>query len=55
VAIDLPLKILAWQDANGKTWVGYNAAEYLQARHGFPSALLKNIAALDALAAAAAA
>src|SRR5579863_1721534 len=28
VAIDLPLKILAWQDAEGKTWVAYNEAEY---------------------------
>jgi len=50
VAIDLPLKILAWQDAAGKTWVAYNEAEYLRARHGFPLDLMKNIAALGALA-----
>jgi uncharacterized protein (DUF302 family) len=55
VAIDLPLKVLAWQDAEGKTWVAYNDAEYLRARHGFPAELKKNISALDALAAAAAA
>ena len=55
VAIDLPLKVLAWQDAEGKTWVAYNDAEYLRARHGFPAGLEKNISALDALAAAAAA
>jgi uncharacterized protein (DUF302 family) len=55
VAIDLPLKILAWHDAEGHTWVGYNEAEYLQVRHRFPPELLKNIAALGALAAAAAA
>src|ERR1700686_905851 len=55
VAIDLPLKVLAWQDAEGKTWVAYNDAEYLRARHGFPAGLKKNISALDALAAAAAA
>ena len=54
-AVDLPLKILAWQDADGKTWVAYNEAEYLQARHHFPAELLKNISALGALAAAAAA
>jgi uncharacterized protein (DUF302 family) len=54
VAIDLPLKILAWQDAVGKTWVAYNEAEYLRARHGFPLDLMKNIAALGALAEAAA-
>jgi uncharacterized protein (DUF302 family) len=55
VAIDMPLKVLAWQDAEGKTWVAYNDAEYLRARHGFPAGLKKNISALDALAAAAAA
>jgi uncharacterized protein (DUF302 family) len=32
VAIDLPLKILAWQDADGNTWVAYNEPAYLQAR-----------------------
>jgi uncharacterized protein (DUF302 family) len=55
VAIDLPLKILAWQDAEGKTWVAYNEAEYVQARHRFAPGLVKNIAALGALAEAAAA
>ena len=54
-AIDLPLKILAWQDAEGQSWVAYNESEYVQARHGFPPELMKNIAALGALAAAAAA
>src|SRR5580692_3563570 len=55
VAVDLPLKILAWQDAEGHTWVAYNDAAYLQARHGFPPELQKNIAAVGALAEAAAA
>ena len=44
VAIDLPLKALAWQDAQGKVWLSYNAPEYLQQRHGIPADLLKNIA-----------
>jgi uncharacterized protein (DUF302 family) len=55
VALDLPLKILAWQDAEDRTWVAFNEPEYLQARHGFPADLSKNIAGLGALAAAAAA
>jgi uncharacterized protein (DUF302 family) len=55
VAIDLPLKILAWHDADGSTWLAYNEPEYIQARHGFPADLVKNIAAVAALAAAAAA
>ena len=54
-AIDLPLKILAWQDVEGRAWEAYNESEYVQARHGFPPDLMKNIAALGALAAAAAA
>ena len=54
-AIDLPLKILAWQDAEGRRWVAYNEAEYLRARHGFPAELVQNISALGVLAAAAAA
>lgn len=33
VAIDLPLKALAWEDANGKVWLTYNTGEYLKARH----------------------
>ena len=55
VGIDLPLKILTWHDAEGHTWVAYNEPEYLQARHGFPAELTKNIAALGNLAQAAAA
>ena len=54
VAIDLPLKILAWQDTEGRHWLAYNEPEYLQARHRYPPELSKNIAALGALAAAAA-
>lgn len=54
VAIDLPLKILVWQDGGGKVWVSYNSPSYLRERHGFPEALMANIAAVEALAAKAA-
>ena len=50
IAIDLPLKILVWEDANGKVWVSYNAPAYLQARHGLPAELVPNIAVVEALA-----
>lgn len=50
-AIDLPLKILVAEDAQGKTWISYDSPEYLQNRHGFPAALMANIAVVDALAA----
>jgi len=49
VAIDLPLKALAWQDEDGRVWLSYNSPEYLQERHGFPADLLKNIAGVAAL------
>jgi uncharacterized protein (DUF302 family) len=32
-AIDLPLKVLAWEDDSGKVWVTYNTGEYLKDRH----------------------
>lgn len=31
--IDLPLKALAWQDAEGQVWLGYNDPRFLAARH----------------------
>ncbi|MEW6633567.1 MAG: DUF302 domain-containing protein [Pseudomonadota bacterium] len=32
--IDLPLKALAWEDAQGKVWLSYNDAYWLAERHG---------------------
>ncbi|HVS47289.1 MAG TPA: DUF302 domain-containing protein [Candidatus Dormibacteraeota bacterium] len=54
VAIDLPLKILVWEDAQAKVWVSYNSSVYLEERHGIPHDLLQNIAAVEAMATAAA-
>jgi uncharacterized protein (DUF302 family)/uncharacterized membrane protein YidH (DUF202 family) len=54
IAIDLPLKVLVWEDADGKVWISYNAPAYLQARHGLPPELLQNIAVVETLAAKAA-
>src|SRR3989442_15586271 len=39
-AIDLPLKILVWQDEVDQVWVAVNDAAYLQRRHGLPTDLL---------------
>jgi uncharacterized protein (DUF302 family) len=50
IAIDLPLKILVWEDAQGKVWVSYNDPEYLRERHGLPVNLLANIAVVETLA-----
>ncbi len=46
LALDLPLKALVWEDAEGKVWVSYNTPEYLQQRHGFPEELKGNIAGI---------
>jgi uncharacterized protein (DUF302 family) len=44
LAIDLPLKVLVAQDADGQVFVTYNSPEYLQERHGVPAELMKNLA-----------
>jgi uncharacterized protein (DUF302 family) len=49
-AIDLPLKLLVSQDPERKVWITYNAPEYLQQRHGFPTTLIQNISAVEKLA-----
>jgi uncharacterized protein (DUF302 family) len=54
IAIDLPLKILVWQDNQGKVWVSYNSPEYLKERHNLPADLVPNIAVVEVLAAKAA-
>lgn len=54
IAIDLPLKILIAEDADGKVWVSYNDPAYLKDRHNLPENLLQNIAVVETLAVAAA-
>jgi uncharacterized protein (DUF302 family) len=60
VGIDLPLKVLVWQDAAGKTWLSYNDPGWIAKRHGLGpeaeaavKALSGALAALTAAAAAA--
>ena len=50
IAIDLPLKILVWEDGDGKVWVSYNSPEFLRERHGLSPDLLQNIAVVETLA-----
>jgi uncharacterized protein (DUF302 family) len=47
-ALDLPLKVLIWDDG-GQTKVSYYAPAELAARHGLGPGLEKNLAAIDAL------
>jgi uncharacterized protein (DUF302 family) len=53
-AIDLPLKLLIWEDAQGKVWISYNALPYLQQRHSIPPDVLANLGVVEVLAAQAA-
>ena len=53
MGIDLPLKALVWQDASGKTWLTYNAPDWLAKRHeltGVEAAIATMAAALSAIA-----
>ncbi len=54
IAIDLPLKILLWEDPEGTVWITYNSPAYLQERYHLPSNLMPAIAAIETLAAKAA-
>jgi uncharacterized protein (DUF302 family) len=47
IGIDLPLKLLGWQDDSGRAWLSYNDVAWLARRHGLgPDAA----PAIDALA-----
>jgi len=53
VGIDLPLKVLVWEDAGGKTWLSYNEPSWIARRHGVRNAeqvVSKMGAALSAIA-----
>ena len=51
IAIDLPLKVLVWEDSSGNVWVSYNSPAYLQKRHNVPDEFMQNIALVETLAA----
>ena len=53
-ALDLPLKILVAETADGTVQLSWNDPAWLQSRHGFPQELEANLAAAAALAAKAA-
>jgi uncharacterized protein (DUF302 family) len=55
LALDLPLRILVWEDAQSNVWISYNTVEYLRARHQVPAELVAKLALVESLAAAAAA
>ncbi len=46
--IDLPLKALAWEDADGKVWLTYNEAAWIAQRHGLGAASAAAVTAMTA-------
>jgi uncharacterized protein (DUF302 family) len=46
VGIDLPLKALIYQAADGGTTIAYNDPRYITERHGLPAALAANLVAV---------
>src|SRR4051794_37979828 len=49
--LDLPLKVLVWQDDNDEVWLAYNSAEHVGERHNVPQLLWANIAGIAAICA----
>ena len=47
--LDLPLKILVWEDDNQKTWLSYNSFSYLQKRFDLPNELIHNLTGVEKL------
>jgi|SRR5580698_7648833 uncharacterized protein (DUF302 family) len=48
IGIDLPLKALVYEDANGKTWLAYNNPAWLAQRHGLGANVEATVKALEA-------
>jgi uncharacterized protein (DUF302 family) len=49
IGVDLPLKVLVWQDATGQTWLSYNDPAWLAARHGLGAAADATVVAMAGL------
>jgi uncharacterized protein (DUF302 family) len=52
MGIDLPLKVLVWQDAAGDTWLSWNEPRWLARRHGSGQAIDAALGAMSAALAA---
>lgn len=47
--LDLPLKVLVWEDDEKKVWLSYNKFDYLQKRFDLPSNLILNVSRAETL------
>jgi uncharacterized protein (DUF302 family) len=48
IGIDLPLKMLVWQDAAGDTWLSYNDPHWIAKRHGMGQEAEATVSAMSA-------
>jgi uncharacterized protein (DUF302 family) len=46
MGIDLPLKVLVWQNDEGKTWLSYNDPKWLASRHEIESVAVQKLAGI---------
>jgi uncharacterized protein (DUF302 family) len=44
--LDLPVKVLVWEVADGKVWAAYNDPQYVLQRYNLPSNLATNLSAV---------
>jgi len=49
IGLDLPMKVLAWEDDQGQVRVIWNSADYLATRHGLAATQAKPLAAIAGL------
>jgi uncharacterized protein (DUF302 family) len=47
IALELPLKVLVWQDADGRVWVSYSDPSFIANRYTIPSDLGRVLAAVE--------
>jgi uncharacterized protein (DUF302 family) len=47
--LDLPLKVLAWEDGDGKVWLTRNATAWIVSRHGLGETGAVAVAAIEAM------
>ena len=48
IGIDLPLKMLVWQDGAGDTWLSYNDPHWIARRHGLGNEAEATVSAMSA-------
>jgi uncharacterized protein (DUF302 family) len=48
IGIDLPLRVLVWQDASGVTWLSYDDPNWMAKRHGLGAKLGASVGAMIA-------